>query len=290
MAEQNLLVIGCEDLGDDSFRIPESWAVVRCDVESALDTLRQSDFRVVVTTASATTSDQLELLRQIRKTRPDSRVIILTKESTTEDILTAIREQAFALLTLPAEPFIVERVLNAALEEESSNDGIQVISSLANWITLRARCDRATAERIVLFCRELRSGLPLAQREELGIAFREILMNAVEHGANFDPNKFVEVHAARTRRAIVYAIRDPGEGFSPDSLDHCALSNPDDDPTRHSETRESKGMRAGGFGLLIAKSFVDELMFNEKRNEVLLIKYTDVCSPSNHECVKSEQA
>jgi anti-sigma regulatory factor (Ser/Thr protein kinase) len=32
-------------------------------------------------------------------------------------------------------------------------------------------------------------------------------------------------------------------------------------------------MRPGGFGILLTRSFVDELLYNEKGNEALLIKY-----------------
>jgi anti-sigma regulatory factor (Ser/Thr protein kinase) len=37
--------------------------------------------------------------------------------------------------------------------------------------------------------------------------------------------------------------------------------------------REQRGMRPGGFGILLARHLVDELIYNEKGNEVLLIKY-----------------
>jgi anti-sigma regulatory factor (Ser/Thr protein kinase) len=37
--------------------------------------------------------------------------------------------------------------------------------------------------------------------------------------------------------------------------------------------REAQGLRPGGFGLLMAGQLVDELVFNEAHNEVVLIKY-----------------
>ena len=40
------------------------------------------------------------------------------------------------------------------------------------------------------------------------------------------------------------------------------------------ERREELGLRPGGFGMLIAKEVVDELVYNERGNEVLLIKHT----------------
>ena len=34
-------------------------------------------------------------------------------------------------------------------------------------------------------------------------------------------------------------------------------------------------MRMGGFGMLIAQKLVDEVIYNQKGNEVILVKYLD---------------
>jgi anti-sigma regulatory factor (Ser/Thr protein kinase) len=39
--------------------------------------------------------------------------------------------------------------------------------------------------------------------------------------------------------------------------------------------REEKGMRSGGFGLMLTQAIVDELLYNEARNEVVFVKYLD---------------
>ena len=51
--------------------------------------------------------------------------------------------------------------------------------------------------------------------------------------------------------------------------------NPLGDPAAHIMQREEQGMRPGGFGLLLAGGIVDELIYSEIGNEVLLIKYVD---------------
>jgi hypothetical protein len=51
--------------------------------------------------------------------------------------------------------------------------------------------------------------------------------------------------------------------------------NADGDPVAHIEEREKGGLRAGGYGLLLAAGTVDELIYSEIGNEVLLIKYLD---------------
>ncbi len=44
------------------------------------------------------------------------------------------------------------------------------------------------------------------------------------------------------------------------------------DPVTKALQREEQGMRAGGYGLLLAAGTVDELIYRENGNEVLLIK------------------
>jgi hypothetical protein len=63
---------------------------------------------------------------------------------------------------------------------------------------------RLTAERLVRFMSELRSDLPGLERESLITAFREVLLNAMEHGAGFNPELVVEVAAIHSQRAITY--------------------------------------------------------------------------------------
>jgi len=39
--------------------------------------------------------------------------------------------------------------------------------------------------------------------------------------------------------------------------------------------RAEKGIRPGGFGLVMTRAMVDELLYNEKQNEVVFVKYLD---------------
>jgi hypothetical protein len=46
-------------------------------------------------------------------------------------------------------------------------------------------------------------------------------------------------------------------------------------PLKHVDVREEMGLRPGGFGLLMARALVDELIYNQAQNEVVFIKYLD---------------
>jgi anti-sigma regulatory factor (Ser/Thr protein kinase)/ActR/RegA family two-component response regulator len=229
-------------------------------------------YDLVITSAATTGRDDVELLRDIRLARPHTKVIILTEQSTPEDVLAAIREHAFSYFTEPFSFESLAAIISLAVDSPSWDDGIELLSAKPDWIGLKARCDLATAERLLQFVRELKIDLPEKERHAVGLAFRELLMNAIEHGGRFDPELNVEISYIRARHAVLCRIKDPGPGFSREELPHAAVSNPAD-PLLHTRYRQEHGLRPGGFGLLLAHKLVDELTYNQQGNEVLLIKY-----------------
>jgi anti-sigma regulatory factor (Ser/Thr protein kinase) len=46
-----------------------------------------------------------------------------------------------------------------------------------------------------------------------------------------------------------------------------------EEPFVHDQVREEKGLRPGGYGIQLAQSLVDELVYNEAHNEVVMVKY-----------------
>ena len=268
---------------DDSTAAPgiqESLQIPHCSIEvaegdaDALRRLRLSAFEVALTSPRSTFQEDLSLITEIERIRPGVRTIVLAPEATPEDIIAALRARVFACFSSPFDTAEVAAMTERALQAGDWRRCIEVLSAQPNWIALRVTCQMLTAERLVRFMTELSSDLHDPDRIGLLTAFREILLNAMEHGAGFDPEKVVEVSAIRTERAIVYHFRDPGPGFRGKELPHAALSNPPENPLEHIEYRMAQGMRPGGFGILLAQQLVDELIFNEPGNEVLLIKHT----------------
>src|SRR5262249_44859499 len=144
-----------------------------------------------------------------------------------------------------------------------------------DFISVRLRCRVSTADRLAQFMRELPCNLADEERIELSTAFREMLLNALEHGGKLDPNEWVRVSRVRTKSGIVYQIHDPGEGFSWSNLGHAAIVNPPGQPIAHMQIRAAENLRPGGFGMLITRQSVDEVIYNQKGNEVILIKYLE---------------
>jgi len=238
----------------------------------AMRRLRARAFDVMVTPPTTPASRDLAMVAEAREQQPGIRTIVIAPEFTAADIITALRTDVFACFAMPVPPIELRESIAQALDAQDWKNGIEVMSAVPHWITLRVACRRVTADRLTRFVTELAGDVPELDRLALVTAFREVLLNAMEHGAGFDATKVIEVAAIRTERTIVYYFKDPGPGFNPKAPGLVAT---DDDPLSHLEKREASGIRAGGFGLLLTAKLVDEVHYNQFGNEVVLVKHLD---------------
>ena len=260
---------------------PGSWAVLNVpDNLAALAAARSRAFDLIVTSDKTSGREDIELLRQIRRVRPHTRLIILAGEGTPSDVIASMRERAFSYFSKPFSLDTLAEMIRLATEGPSWDDGIEVVSGTPEFIRILARCDVKTADRLVHFLNEI-AELPDPEKNQVATAFREMLLNAIEHGGRLDPNQYVEIEYVRARRMVTCHITDPGPGFTLDEIPHAAIANPADNPIRHIAVREEQGLRPGGFGVLLAQQLVDELIYGQNGNEVLLIKYLASARPNS---------
>ena len=238
----------------------------------ALRRVSRRGYEVLLSAPATSLEEDLALIELLRSARPAIRVVLLAPRTTPEEVIAALRSRVFAVFSAPFDGSSIADMVARALPGEP-REGIEVVSARPDWITVRVNCRLLDAERLVNFLTELRSDVPDAPRDELMLAFREVLLNAMEHGGAFDPEQVVEVSAVRTRRALVFYVRDPGAGFDLENVPHAAVSNPPGEPLGHAAVRAAAGLRPGGFGLLLARQVVDEMIHSERGNEVLLVKH-----------------
>ena len=214
----------------------------------------------------------LEVLARVRAGESHPKIIIMTSDGTPETVLRAIREQAYEYLSKPFPPNEAVEVAERALKQNASPP-IEVISAKPHWVELLIPCTREAAERIPSFLVKLETDLPDDLRNTIGLAFKELLLNAVEWGGKLDPNRKVRIAHLRSSRILLYRVADPGPGFSFKGLTHAAVGQPADDPIAHVNVRDQLGIRPGGFGIAMIRAMADELLYNEAQNEVIFIKY-----------------
>ncbi|MGA7409352.1 MAG: ATP-binding protein [Bryobacteraceae bacterium] len=274
---QRILVIGHEPAIDELAR--EFGEKHECQIEFATDgTAAISQFPtgtydVVLAGPSGHPEEKLKVVDAAGGGIDGPRVIVLGDGNNPNEVVSAMRHGAFSFFSRPFQKHAIRDMIFKALAAPASPPSMGLISASPNWLIVRLQCDAMTVDRLIQFVRELKSGLTDELREQLTTAFREMLLNAAEHGCGFDDSKQLEISFARTARLILYQIRDPGPGFAAESMEHAAVGNPVGLPFRHVEYRDLHGMRPGGFGILLARKIVDEMLYNERGNEVMLIKY-----------------
>ncbi|MBM7555919.1 MASE3 domain-containing protein [Halanaerobacter jeridensis] len=91
------------------------------------------------------------------------------------------------------------------------------------------------------------------------IAFQELVINAIEHGNQFAPNKKVYINLLITDYDLKLTVRDEGSGFDWESA------------LEYEELKLEEGTERGR-GIIIANMISDYLTYNQQGNEVQLIK------------------
>jgi CheY-like chemotaxis protein len=245
------------------------------DGAAALKKMNASKFDLVLLDIWMPKMNGLEVLKKLRNAKKRPKVIVMTSDDAPETLLSAIREEAYQYVSKPVEPRALVSLVRETLEKKADVAPIEVVSATPTWVELLVSCSLAEAERIENFMAHLKTGLSDDVQRAVGQAFHELLLNAVEWGGKLDASRKVRISYLRAKRMLMYRIADPGPGFKFTELEHAAISHAPDSPTMHDEFRQKKGLRPGGFGLLMTKASVDELLYNEAQNEVVFVKYLD---------------
>ena len=246
-------------------------AVAKDGVE-ALKALDRDQFDLLLLDVWMPRMNGLELLARLRTRASKPRVVVMTSDDAPQTLLETVRENAFRYVHKPVQP---PDLLNTVRQVLAAPEipPIEVISARPEWIELVVPCTREAVDRIQPVLAQLEGNLAPDVRDAIAYAFRELLLNAIEWGGQLDSTRRVRIACLHSPRMRMYRIADPGPGFKVEELPHAAIGQPEDQPIEHMRIREEKGIRPGGFGIVSVRASVDELIYNEKRNEVVFIKY-----------------
>jgi anti-sigma regulatory factor (Ser/Thr protein kinase) len=230
----------------------------------------------------------LELVGQVKEQFPLIPIILMTSQGSEEIAVEALQKGAASYVPkrlLASELIeIVDRVLTAADEVRGRTRLMNRLSRYEYSFTLENQLDLVCA--VASFLREEAIRLRLVDKSEclrLGVAVEEALLNAYYHGnleisselreqdhrlyhetaesrTQEPPYRDRKIHVAVkiTSTQAIYSVRDEGPGFDPASLP---------DPTDPSNLD-----RPCGRGLLLMRTFMDNVIYNDRGNEVTLFK------------------
>jgi serine/threonine-protein kinase RsbW len=90
------------------------------------------------------------------------------------------------------------------------------------------------------------------------LAMEEAVTNAIKHGNRFDRTKKVTIRWACNHASFTLSVRDEGHGFDPKDVP---------DPT----APENLALPYGR-GLMLMEAYMDRVTYNDRGNEVTLVK------------------
>jgi len=248
----------------------------------------QSNPDVIVTDLQMPEMNGLDLVREVQREFPLLPVILMTAQGSESIAVEALQQGAasyvpkakLASLLVPT----VQQVLALAGERRSKRTLLHSLHVMHSQFILGN--DIAMLVSLVSYLQEiLRDMDVLTENERLrvGVALEEALLNAAYHGnlevsselreadhmqfyelarqrMQLSPYKDrrIEVNVRIDRMGLQYIIRDEGPGFNPKSLP---------DPTDPANLD-----RPCGRGLLLMRTFMDEVRHNESGNEVTMLK------------------
>jgi CheY-like chemotaxis protein/anti-sigma regulatory factor (Ser/Thr protein kinase) len=243
---------------------------------------------VVLTDLLMPEMDGLELVRAIRSRYPFLPVVLMTAHGSEEVAIRALRSGAASYV--PKRSLAqdlgetLERVVAAAQARWSHQRLLACMSQVEGAFVLEN--DATLLAALTGTLQETLSNMGLCDetdRIRIGIALTEALTNAMYHGnleisselRQRDDNSYDQLVRERCRQApyrdrrihvtarytlpeAVFSIRDEGPGFDPSRLP---------DPTDPTNLEKRSGR-----GLLLIRTFMDEVLHNATGNQITLIK------------------
>jgi len=259
------------------------------DGAEAMEKMEQEVPDLVVTDLMMPKVDGLELVRACRCRYPLVPVILMTSKGSEEIVVEALQQGAASYV--PKHAF--DRRLLSTVRNVLAVSGQRRGHSRLMECMTRSECvfalsnSSALIHPLVTYLQERTSYLDVcdeSDRTRIGVALEEALANALYHG-NLEVgselrgeddlayhalvvrrsqeapyrDRRIHVEAKMSRHDAVFVIRDEGAGFDPSALP---------DPTDPANIE-----KASGRGLLLMKTFMDEVEYNDTGNAVTLRKH-----------------
>lgn len=258
------------------------------DGSDAIQKLESESYDLVLTDLQMPGMDGLELVSEVRKRFPLIPTVLMTAAGS--ELIAVKALQAGASSYVPKSNIItellstIESVQSAAATTRAHQEIRQRI--LSSNTHIRIETEHTLVMSLLRFLREVIhsvKGLPPSEHVRLGVALEEAVLNAYYHGnlevsstlreSGVDEfsrvaagrcaqspycDRCIDIEIHQTVEEISFCIRDEGPGF-----DVAGLPDP---------TAPEFLARPHGRGIMLMRTFLEEVRFNERGNEVTLVK------------------
>jgi DNA-binding NarL/FixJ family response regulator len=268
--------------------IPFADVVQTSDGAQVLKEIERADFDLVLTDFQMPNVDGIQVLEQVARIRPGLPVVVMTGCGSEATAVRALQAGAASyLIKGEITHRLVDTIKNVLAMSQIRHNRKRMLSSLDRQSTyFELANDTSLIGPLISFLQEQLQAMHACDASlltRIGVALHESLTNAIYHG-NLELNsdlrqederifyelaeqrryeepyglRRVHLEATSNRDAIRFVIRDDGPGY-----DFNKVKDP---------TSEENLFAVGGRGLLLIRSFMDQVTYNARGNEITLVK------------------
>lgn len=261
---------------------------------------------LVITDLVMPEMDGLELVSAVVDRYPQIPIILMTGKGSEEIAVAALKAGAASYVPKTAlHQFLVETALDILAMTQDRQSSQRLMGCLGTGqFTFTLENDAELIPSLVNYVQNVAISVGLCDDSDcvrVCIALEEALRNAMFHGnleinsevREGDPEAYAALLAERmqsdpwrrrklyvdvrlSRKAGTFVVRDEGPGFDPRTLP---------DPTDPANLE-----KVSGRGLLLMRTFMDDVRFNATGNEVTMVKYSAAGGAGNGECAATPPA
>ena len=259
------------------------------DGEEALKILQNEEIDGICCALTMPKLGGLELLKEVQSANSRRPIVILCPPNDSENALNALQLGACDYLLKAINPLELQRTLDrvVSLQEGFHFSAYAMDHLLQETRTLEIGNDFTGLNRIIAFMTQDLPSYGILNQEQLfrmNMLLKEAIENAIFHGnlelrsemRRENPELFYKTAAQKrdidpykdrklilqydiSRNSAKYVVRDEGKGFV-----HADLLDPADPDNL---------LRIEGRGLIMIMNFMDEVFWNDRGNEVTMVRY-----------------
>ena len=259
------------------------------DGEEALKIFRKEEIEGIFCALTLPKLGGLELLKEVKSSNSRRPFVMLCPHSDTKNALNALQLGACDYLIKKIKPLELQRTLDrvVSLHEGFHFSAYALDHLLQETRTLEIGNDFEGVNRIIAFMTQDLPSYGILIQEQLfrmNMLLKEAIENAIFHGnldlssemrrknpqlfyktaeqkRDIDPykNRRLTLQYDISRNSAKYVVRDEGKGFA-----HADLLDPADPDNL---------LRIEGRGLIMIMNFMDEVFWNDRGNEITMVRY-----------------
>ena len=259
------------------------------DGEEALKILQNEEIDGIFCALTMPKLGGLELLKEVQSANSRRPLVILCPPNDSENAINALQLGACDYLLKAINPLELQRTLDrvVSLQEGFHFSAYAMDHLLQETRTLEIGNDFTGLNRIIAFMTQDLPSYGILNQEQLfrmNMLLKEAIENAIFHGnlelrsemRRENPELFYKTAAQKrdidpykdrklilqydiSRNSAKYVVRDEGKGFV-----HADLLDPADPDNL---------LRIEGRGLIMIMNFMDEVFWNDRGNEVTMVRY-----------------